>query len=253
MKVLVIEEEPLSVRRLTEMLVAIDQEVHVVDVIDNLETGTNYLRTSKDIDLVFADIAVEQDPQIETFREACIETPVIFISSCKESALKAFRFNSVDYLLKPLQKDALEAAIHKYKKWHSLSKPSLQRELACILDNISSRTSTRERFLAKSGTRYISVASNDIAYFYTKGKLQYIKTRRNEDLVIDKRLDEIEADINGTDFFRVNRQFILNYSTIEKVHAWFSGKLKVQVNPLPYEEIIISRLRAARFRKWLGE
>ncbi|MCG2615847.1 LytTR family DNA-binding domain-containing protein [Terrimonas sp. NA20] len=253
MKVLVIEEEPLSVRRLKEMLVEVDHEVHVVDVIDNMETGTNYLKASKDIDLIFVDISAEQDPQVEIFREACTETPVIFISACKESALKAFRFNSVDYLLKPLQKDALEAAIHKYKKWHSLSKPSLQRELACILDNISSKTSARERFLAKSGTRYISVAANDIAYFYTKGKLQYIKTRRNEDLVIDKRLDEIEADINGTDFFRVNRQFILNYSTIEKVHAWFSGKLKVQVNPLPYEEIIISRLRAARFRKWLGE
>lgn len=251
MKVLVIEDEPLSIRRLTDMLVQVDKEVHVVEVIDNLETGTDYLKATKEVDLVIMDISMGQD--MENFRQACTETPVIFVSSCKELALKAFQFNSVDYLLKPLQKDALEIAIQKYKKWHRMSRPSLQRELACILDNISSKAGVRERFLAKSGTRYISVSATDIAYFYTKGKLQYIKTKKNEDLVIDKRLDEIEADINETNFFRVNRQFILNYSHIEKVHAWFSGKLKVQVNPVPYEEIVISRLRAARFKKWLGE
>ena len=253
MKVLVIEEEPQSVRRLTEMLVEIDREVHVAEVTDSLQAGTDYLRSIPGIDLVFMDIAMDNDPYMEQFREACMETPVIFISACRELALKAFQFNSVDYLLKPLQKPALETAIRKYRKWHSLSQPSLQRELARILDNIVTKPNSRERFLAKSGTRYISVAANDIAYFYTKGKLQYIKTKKDEDLVIDKRLDEIEAALDGTNFFRVNRQFILNYSHIEKVHAWFSGKLKVQVNPVPGEEIIISRLKAARFRKWLGE
>lgn len=253
MKVLVIEDEPTTSRRLTDMLFEIDKEVHVVDVTGSIETGADYLNTIREIDLVFMDVSMDKDHRMDQFRLACKETPVIFISACTELALKAFQFNSVDYLLKPLQKDALETAIRKYKKWHSLSKPSLQRELACILDSISSKTNSRERFLAKSGTRYISVSANDIAYFYTKGKLQYIKTKKNEDLIIDKRLDEIEADINETNFFRVNRQFILNYSHIEKVHAWFSGKLKVQVNPLPHEEIIISRLRAARFKKWLGE
>jgi len=253
MKVLVIEDEPVTSRRLTDMLVEIDKEVHVVDVIGNIESGVDYLSATREIDLVFMDVSLDKDHRMEQLKLACKETPVIFISACTELALKAFQFNSVDYLLKPLQKEALEIAIRKYKKWHSVSKPSLQRELASILDSISAKTTARERFLAKSGTRYISVSANDIAYFYTKGKLQYIKTKKNEDLIIDKRLDEIEADINETDFFRVNRQFILNYSHIEKVHAWFSGKLKVQVNPSSYEEIIISRLRAGKFKKWLGE
>ncbi|TXJ25460.1 MAG: response regulator transcription factor [Chitinophagaceae bacterium] len=253
MKVLVIEDEPVAVRRLTDMLVEMEEEVHIVNVIDNVETGSDYLRSAGDIDLVFMDIEMGNNRHLETFRNACTETPVIFITSYQKYALKAFQFNSVDYLLKPLQRDALEAAIRKYKKWHGQLKSSLQRQLAGILDNISTRNVSRERFLAKAGTRYISVSANDIAYFYTKGKLQYIKTCRNEDLLIDKRLDEIEADINNTDFFRVNRQFILNYSHIEKVHAWFSGKLKVQVNPIPYEEIVISRLKAAKFKKWLGE
>ena len=221
MKVLVIEDEPVAVRRLTDMLVEMEEEVHIVNVIDNVETGSDYLRSAGDIDLVFMDIEMGNNRHLETFRNACTETPVIFITSYQKYALKAFQFNSVDYLLKPLQRDALEAAIRKYKKWHGQLKSSLQRQLAGILDNIS--------------TKNVS------------------KPCRNEDLLIDKRLDEIEADINNTDFFRVNRQFILNYSHIEKVHAWFSGKLKVQVNPMPYEEIVISRLKAAKFKKWLGE
>lgn len=253
MKVLVIEDEPVAVRRLTDMLVEIDKSMHVVHITDNLGTGADYLKTTGEVDLVFMDMARKPEHEMEAFKQVCTGTPVIFMSASEELAMKAFQFNSVDYLLKPLQKEALETAIQKYKRWHSLSKPSLQKELACILGNISARVNARERFLAKSGTRYISVSANDIAYFYTKGKLQYIKTRRNEDLVIDKRLDEIEADVSGLDFFRVNRQFILNYAHIEKVHAWFSGKLKVHVNPEPYEEIIISRLRAAKFKKWLGE
>ena len=253
MKVLVIEDEPMAVRRLTDMLVEIEQEIHIVNVIDNLETGSDYLKNTSGIDLLFMDIGMSNNCDFETFRDACIETPVIFITAGQENALKAFQFNSIDYLLKPLQREALEAAIRKYKKWHGRVKPSLQRELAGIINTISAKTIARQRFLAKAGTRYISVSANEIAYFYTKGKHQYIKTCRNEDLLIDKRLDEIEADVNNTDFFRVNRQFILNYSHIEKVHAWFSGKLKVQVKPVPYEEIVISRLRAARFKKWLGE
>jgi two-component system response regulator LytT len=253
MKVLVIEDEPIAIRRLTDMLFEIEKEVHIVDVIDNVESGSDYLKNTSGIDLVFMDIEMGNNRHLETFRDACTETPVIFITADQENALKAFQFNSIDYLLKPLQKEALEAAIRKYKKWHGQIKPYLQRELAGIINTISAKNINRERFLAKAGTRYISVSANDIAYFYTKGKLQYIKTCRNEDLMIDKRLDEIEADINDTDFFRVNRQFILNYSHIEKVHAWFSGKLKVHVNPVPYEEIVISRLRATRFKKWLGE
>ena len=111
----------------------------------------------------------------------------------------------------------------------------------------------RTRFLARAGTRLISAPIESIAYFYTKDKFQFIKTVNNEDLIIDKRLDEIESEVDGKAFFRANRQFILNYKNIEKVHAWFSGKLKVQVQPVPYEEIIVSRLKATDFKKWLGE
>lgn len=111
----------------------------------------------------------------------------------------------------------------------------------------------RNRFLAKVGTRLKSVPIENIAYFYTKDKLLYIKTKTSEEYVFDKCLEEIESEVDQQYFFRANRQFIIHYDAIEKVHAWFSGKLKVHVNPAPYEEIIVSRLKAGDFKKWLGE
>jgi DNA-binding LytR/AlgR family response regulator len=135
----------------------------------------------------------------------------------------------------------LEAALLKFKKNYPVKISAHEPEKA------------KTRFLAKSGTRLLSVPIENIAYFYTKEKLQYIKTTNNEELLFDKRLEEIEAEVDDSIFFRANRQFIVNYTSIEKVHCWFNGKLKVQLTPSPYEEVIISRLKSAEFKKWLGE
>ena len=116
-----------------------------------------------------------------------------------------------------------------------------------------STTTSKERFLIKNGTRLTPVHISQIAYFYTRHKCQYIKSSDNKDLIIDKHLDEIEGNVGSGTFFRVNRQFIVNYHYIEKVYTWFNGKLKVFVQPVPYEEIIVSRLKTADFKKWLGE
>ncbi len=111
----------------------------------------------------------------------------------------------------------------------------------------------RSRFLSKSGTRLVSIPADHVAYFYTRERVQFIKTMNNQEFIIDKRLELIEAVIDPQLFFRVNRQFIIKYNCIEKVYTCFGGKLKVQVSPAAHEEIFISRLKAAEFRKWLGE
>jgi len=182
-----------------------------------------------------------------------IDTPIIFITAYQEHSLTAFKQNSIDYLLKPLHRAELVAAINKFKKFHN--QPfSLDRNLLEILkSNPSKEAQRKKRFLAKLGTRLISIPVENIAYFYTREKFQYIKTVDNDDLMIDKPLDEIEEELDKDTFFRANRQFIVNYNNIEKVHSWFSGKLKLQVRPSSYEEIIISRLKATDFKRWLGE
>ncbi|NII27055.1 response regulator transcription factor [Pseudoflavitalea sp. X16] len=255
MNVLIIEDENIAVQRLTEMLHDLEKDVRIVNVLDSVKTSIAFLQQAPELDLIFMDIELGDGQSLEIFEKVSIDTPVIFITAYQEHALKAFKQNSVDYLLKPLHKSELKAALEKYKRLHGRPDTQLQKNVLRLLEEMKAMDPVefKERFLAKTGTRMISVPARNIAYFYTKERCQYIKTATNDDLILDKALDEVENEVDKKAFFRANRQFIINYNHIEKVQSWFAGKLKVQVRPAAHEEIIISRLRAADFKKWLGE
>jgi len=253
MKVLIIEDEAIAAQRLVAMLREIDRDITVLSVIDSVEAGIAYFNKLEKPELIFMDIELGDGQSFQLFDHVTVESPIVFTTAYQEHTLKAFKLNSVDYLLKPINKNELTQAILKYKKIHT-SQVTPPEVISLIKSMQAENVSiSKERFLARLGTRLISTATDQIAYFYTKDKLQYIKTVKNEDLIIDKALDDIEEQVDKKLFFRANRQFIINYRNIERVHAWFSGKLKVQVTPLSYEDIIVSRLKAAEFKKWLGE
>jgi len=253
MQVAIIEDESVARQHLQSMLTEIDSNITIAVTLDSIEASVKYFESNPGIDLVFMDIELGDGQSFDIFKSVSIESPIIFITAYQEHALKAFKLNSVDYLLKPVDKNELSGAISKYRKLHVAQKRKLHDNILSLLDKVENFGQGRSRYLAKSGTRLISVLTEDISYFYTKERLQFIKTIKGEDYIIDKRLDEIETELDPKTFFRVNRQFILNYNSIHKVHTWFSGKLKVAVQPEAYEEIIISRLKAAEFKKWLGE
>jgi two-component system response regulator LytT len=259
MNVLIIEDEKIAAQRLIDMLEDAGQDIKVLDVLDSVESSLQFFETNvQKVDLIFMDIELGDGQSFDIFKDIKIDAPVVFITAYQEHALRAFKLNSVDYLLKPLKKDDLQNALSKYEKYHSATHVDMNSKVAAVLEELmqggqSSTAKGKTRFLAKNGTRLTSIPADQVAYFYTKDKFQYIKTKTNEDFIIDKRLDEIEADLDKKDFFRANRQFIVSYDSIEKVYAWFSGKLKVQVIPAAYEEIIVSRLRATDFKKWLGD
>ncbi|WP_343307622.1 LytTR family DNA-binding domain-containing protein [Chitinophaga niabensis] len=253
MKVLIIEDESVAGQLLKSTIASVDPDIEVVDILDSVESSVQYLSTKPSLDLIFLDIELGDGQTFDIFKKVQIDAPVIFVTAYQEHALKAFKLNSVDYLLKPVSKDELTAALLKYRRLHVDQKQALQHNILSLLGNYRNEAGThKSRYLARNGTRLISIPAEEIAYFYTKDKLQYIKTQQNGDYIIDKRLDDIEAEVSPKTFFRLNRQFIVNYECIEKVHTWFSGKMKVQVKPAAYEEIIISRLKAAEFKKWLG-
>lgn len=255
MKVLIIEDEAVAVQRLSDMLRNLDRDIEIAGVLDSVEASINFLETAPALDLIFMDIELGDGQSFNILEKVQIDTPIIFITAYQEHALKAFKQNSIDYLLKPLNKEDLAAAITKYKRLHNHPAQQLQRNVLEFLKGATTANlgAAKDRFLAKAGTRLISVPIESIAYFYTKERIQFLKTFNNEDYILDRTLDEIEADLDSKAFFRANRQFVVGYKSIEKVHSWFSGKLKVQVQPASYEDVIVSRLRAADFKKWLGE
>ncbi|GAO44891.1 LytR/AlgR family response regulator transcription factor [Flavihumibacter petaseus] len=255
MKVLIVEDELIAARRLKSMLSELDREIAVVDTIDSVAQFRKVSSNLPEVDLIFLDIELGDGKSLDILSQLRLECPVIFITAYQEYALKAFKLNSVDYLLKPLQREELESAMLKFRKFHLGRQNDFSRQLQMVLHSLQTGEikASRDRFLARQGTRFISVATDQIAYFYKKEKLQFIKTVQNEDFVIDKSLEDIELEVDEKSFFRANRQFVLRYESIDRVHAWFSGKLRVQVKPIAYEEIIISRLKAADFKRWLGE
>ncbi len=257
MKILIIEDEPLSVLRLTELIKEIEPNVQIVFTIDSVEAGVAYFNNPPAVwpELIFMDIELGDGLSFDIFREIHIGIPVVFITAYRDHALSSFKMNSVDYLLKPLRKEELERAVQKYKRYYVQEKVNTEPDIPSLLKNIKGPgfRENKQRFLAKTGTRLISVPADQIAYFYTRDKSQYLKTNKAQDFIIDKSMDEIEESVDTRIFFRANRQFIINYRNIEKVHSWFSGKLKLQMDPESYEEIIVSRLRAGEFKRWLGE
>lgn len=251
MKIVIIEDECLAVERFRHVLSEIE-EVEVLNVLDTVKRTVEYLRTDPPIDLLFMDIQLGDGKSFEILDQVDVKSPVIFTTAFDDYAIQAFKYNSVDYLLKPIKKDDLRFAIEKYK---NIQKEKYDyKSLTGLMNQLKNDDKQyKNRFLVKRGTRYFSINVSDVAHAYTRERLQYIKTFDNQDYIIDTNLDEVEKQLNPDQFFRVNRQFIVNHKSVEQAFAWFDGKMKLVISPASYEDIVISRLKANEFKRWLGK
>lgn len=256
LNILIVEDEDLAARKLKKMLFEIDPEMCCVGISDCITTSVNWLKAHGEPDLILMDIELADGQSFEIFSRIEIKCPVIFTTAYDEYALKAFKVNSIDYLLKPIKVEELKAALDKFKNLRRQNgKLSQQPNIEKLVETLvaqQNHTKHRDRFLVKTGQRLMPVSTDEIAYFYTEDKVVFIRTRNDDRFIVDYTLDEIEHQLNPKDFFRANRQYILNSSSIEEIHTWFNGKLKVSVRPKPEEEIVISRDKAGDFKNWLG-
>ncbi|RFS20195.1 DNA-binding response regulator [Chitinophaga silvatica] len=250
MNALIIEDESLAADRLVKMLSKEDDNINVLAVLDTVEKSVAYLRDNPFPDVIFLDIELGDGKSFDIFEEVTVNSHIIFTTAFDEYAIKAFKYNSIDYLLKPLKKAELATAIQKFKHYFAMSGASI--DMSTIMKALRGKE-YKTRFLITAGPKLYSVNTSDVAFVYTKDRQHFIKTFAGLDYTIDNNLDELESQLNPEHFFRVNRQFIINHGAIDQVFAWFDGKLKLQVNPPAYEDIIISRLRAMDFKKWLGK
>ena len=251
MKIIIVEDERLAVDRLQSMLDSI-QQVEVAAVLDTVKKAVAYLKAAPPVDLIFMDIQLGDGKSFEILDRVEVASPVIFITAFDEYAIKAFKYNSIDYLVKPLIKTDLEFALEKYRKQQK--KTFDYKGLSALLNNFSlEEKETKTRFLVKKGSRFLSVNVADVAFAYTKERLHFIKTFSDVDYLIDTNLDDLELQLDEKQFYRVNRQFIVSHKAIQLVETWFDGKLRLSTQPAPYEDIVISRLRSQSFKRWLDK
>jgi len=253
MKVLIIEDEAPAFRRLQKVLEEINSEIEIIEVIDSVQDSVKWLKNHNLPDLIFMDIQLSDGLSFEIFDEIKINTPVIFTTAFDEYMLRAFKVNSIDYLLKPIKKSELEASLKKYEGFKHAFGSKEMPDLNRLIDEIRlDEKKYKSRFLVKQGDRLTSILTKDIAFFYTRNGLVHLRTHGGKSHMVDYTLDELEQQLEPDQFYRSNRQFIVNFSSIKTVHKWYKGKLKLETYLTTDSEITISAEKASAFKEWFG-
>jgi len=253
MKVLIIEDEPHAQKELKRLLNKADPSIQVLDCLDSVEDSVNWIKNNESPDLLFLDIQLSDGIGFDIFKQVDIKVPVIFTTAYDQYAIQAFKVNSIDYLLKPVKQDDLNAAIRKLK---SLTEKSDKAQTVLDLSQIEQllqihRKEYKERFLAKVGDQIKYVNVEDIAYFRAEDNEVMLITMKNRNYIIDYSLDELGNLLNPRKFFRANRSYIVTVESIEKISKYFNSRLHLELVPKTEDTVLISRVKVPDFLEWM--
>ncbi len=250
MNILIVEDEKIAANNLEKMLQQIDTSINVQSKIDSIEESVKWL-SNNTADLIFLDIHLADGLCFKIFEQIKIKTPIIFTTAYDQYAIRAFKVNSIDYLLKPIEIQQLEESLEKFKELHQVQNAKAI-DFDALINFYNKKINYQERFIVRYAQKIKSVKTDDIAYFYIDAENVFLCTKGNNNYPIDYSLDKLENIINPKDFFRVNRQFIINISSIENMYSLSKSRIKIELKPKSDMEIIVSYSRMSDFRKWLN-
>lgn len=254
MQVMIVEDEKLLAKRLQNILQKVEPSAKVVAVTHSVEESVEWLQSNKTPDLILMDIELADGQSFDIFQKVEVESPVIFTTAYDEYAIKAFKVNSIDYLLKPIKEEELAAALAKFRRSNKQLPSAKNIEvLLSALAEMHGKKDFRSRFLVKQGQKMISIDAGDIAYIFSENGFSFLRTNDNQKYILDYSMDELEKELSPKIFFRANRQYILSQHSITAIHPWFNQKLKIEVKPSTEEHLVISRDKANAFKAWMGE
>lgn len=251
MKVIIAEDEINAAGRLVSLLKEIDPDLEVMQIFDTVKRIKEWFLSHDPPDLIFLDIQLADGLSFEIFDTVSIRCPVIFTTAYDRYALKAFEVNSIDYLLKPLDKAKLIRSIEKYRNLTQYQTGEKDLEsFRNALEMIRGKY-YKERFIVKYGEHISSVAVKEICCFFSESKIAFLKTFPGKKYVIDYTLEQIEDFVDPAVFFRINRKYILNIDGISDVIVYSNSRFKVTLKDFPEMDLIVARERAQDFKMWL--
>jgi two-component system response regulator LytT len=258
MRILIVEDEELAVKKIRKTLSEVDANADVVGVTDSILATTNWLQTNPSPDLILMDIELSDGQSFEIFSRVPVKSAVVFTTSYDEYALKAFKVNSIDYLLKPIQKEDLQAALNKYRQMKKMYAGDNNNKLSmdAIVKELQQKLQPKEfrkRFLVKHGQKLVSIEIEEIAYFFSDGRLNFFKTYDNRKFVVDYTMDELEDMLDPERYFRISRSFYVSVNSIDQIHDYFGNRLLLHLKPAVDKESIVSREKVTEFKKWMGK
>lgn len=248
-KIVLIEDEKPNSDRLKRLLVELRPQVEIVALLDSVKSAVAWFAQNDLPDLVMMDVRLADGISFEIFNHSKIDCPVVFTTAYDEYAVKAFKYNSIDYLLKPIEKEELEHALLKFEA--QLQPAQVSNATLDHLLNALHPKEYRTRFLLPYRDSYKSIQMSEVAFFFSELNLTYAKLYSGEKELIPQTLEKLETQLDPHVFFRANRKYIIHLNAIGKVHNYFNGKLKIELKNNPEEEVLISREKNPLFKLWL--
>lgn len=254
MNVLIIEDEPNAARQLMEMIASYRPTARFAPVIDSVDAAAAYLSTNHTTDLIFLDIHLSDGHAFDLFESGAIDRPVIFSTAYDQYAIRAFEVNSLDYLLKPISEERLQKAIDKFEKQRTLQQQDYLTPayLERIQKLLNATTHYKETLLIPYRDKLLPLQIKDFAWFEIRNAMVSGTMLDGTVHILEERsLDELAKYIHPSQFYRANRQFLINRAALKEVHQYFNGKLLLKLHPEPKEKIIVSREKTTHFKTWI--
>jgi DNA-binding LytR/AlgR family response regulator len=252
MKVIIIEDEIPAANRLAKLLTSCNDSIEVINKLDSVEASVRYLQTAPAVDLIFMDIQLADGISFDIFEHVKITTPFIFTTAFDQYTLKAFKVNSIDYLLKPIDEEELQQSLQKHQQLYNKTDNNFSDKLVKMLQDINA-VKYKERLLIKRGQQLSYLKTDNTAYCYADGKLCYAVDFESKKYLLESNLSELETQLQPASFFRINRNLLVNIEAVKKVHTWLGGRLKIEIAPTTTAETVVSRERVNGFKEWLGK
>lgn len=253
MDILIIEDETLAADKLEQMILRHDASHQILAKIRSVEAATKWFAQNTPPDVLFLDIHLLDGTSFDILKTNTIDCPVIFTTAYDAYALDAFQLHSIDYLLKPISFAKLHQAFQKLNAiQQTFQKAQQTQQLDKVLSAIENQSQHyKSRFLVKFRTQLLPIAVEQISYFFSEDRITFLVTKEGKKHIINHSLDELETLVDPANFFRINRQMIVHIESIQAVHKYFKGRLKVELSPAPDAEAIVSSRRIADFQVWL--
>jgi two-component system, LytTR family, response regulator len=254
MTILIIEDEPLVAVSLIKLVKELEPDTLIQGPIASVKESVEWLASHAPPDLILADIQLSDGISLDIFSDGTINCPIIFTTAYNEYAIRAFKVNSIDYLLKPIEKKELELALQKFHRLQAkFSNEVYLKQVRELFGNFSQEKKYKERFAVHAGRSVMMVPCQEVAFF-TKEEIIYLVNTEGKKFITDYRsLDEVEELLDPAQFYRTNRQYLVHLPQIESFRADETGKISVRIKGIKMEDIIVSKEKAAEFKKWFDQ
>jgi DNA-binding LytR/AlgR family response regulator len=250
MRVLIIEDEPQAAKRIEKLITDLVPSATILDKLDSVKKSVQWFKSNPKPDLALMDIQLADGLSFQIFEQVEVACPVIFTTAYDEYALKAFKVNSIDYILKPVDKDDLQSALTKLDTLaNSGGANNLQENINQVINLLSKKY--KERFIVKVGEHLRTISVKDILYFYSQDKTTFCVTQEGRTLILDFTLEQLETMVDPESYFRVNRKYFVRTEAIKDIVSYTNSRLKLVLLSSADTDIIVARERVQEFKQWL--